>query len=183
MVTFGALIDLGSCLPWFIELAVYGGDTTKMPNLTWVRMFSLFRVLKSESLFHNFEAVYRVFYFNSGILTMAFFVCGVMLLFTSTIVYYLGPREILDDADYSSIPETMYLCVLMLTGEWAPSTPQLSWYAKLAQGLTAMFSVGLFAIPASMLTWGFEAEAERLADKARKRRKAQKDGELQAEDS
>ena len=28
--------------------------------------------------------------------------------------------------------------------------------------LTACFSIAFFAIPASMLTWGFEAEAERL---------------------
>ena len=45
-----------------------------------------------------------------------------------------NPTQVLDDADYTSIPQTMYLCVLMLTGEWAPTTPSLTWYSKLSQG-------------------------------------------------
>jgi hypothetical protein len=36
--------------------------------------------------------------------------------------------------------------------------------------LTACFSIAFFAIPASMLTWGFEAEAERLFHRAVERR-------------
>ena len=38
-------------------------------------------------------------------------------------------------------------------------------------GITACFSIAFFAIPASMLTWGFEAEAERLFNKAVERRR------------
>ena len=37
-----------------------------------------------------------------------------------------------------------------------------SWHPQIVCCVTAAFSVALFAIPASMLTWGFEAEAERL---------------------
>merc|ERR1711862_1093757 len=40
------------------------------------------------------------------------------------------------------------------------------------------FSVAMFAIPASMLTWGFEAEAERLGTKAKKRAMARRRGEV-----
>jgi hypothetical protein len=41
-----------------------------------------------------------------------------------------------------------------------------------------MFSVAMFAIPASMLTWGFEAEAERLGMRAKKRMLAKQRGEV-----
>ena len=44
--------------------------------------------------------------------------------------------------------------------------------------LTGMFSVAMFAIPASMLTWGFEAEAERLGMRAKKRVLAKQRGEV-----
>jgi hypothetical protein len=47
--------------------------------------------------------------------------------------------------------------------------------------LTSVFSVAMFAIPASMLTWGFEAEAARMAKATRQKslRKAQREsGEL-----
>lgn len=40
-------------------------------------------------------------------------------------------------------------------------------YTKGVVLLTGVFSIGMFAIPASMLTWGFEAEAERVAKRTR----------------
>eukprot|EP01052_Picozoa_sp_SAG31_P006311 SAG31_NODE_288_length_18400_cov_55.018851_14_plen_63_part_00 len=49
----------------------------------------------------------------------------------------------------------------MLTGQGQPDG-ELPWYTKVIIVATAMFSIALFAIPAGMLTWGFEAEAERL---------------------
>ena len=56
----------------------------------------------------------------------------------------------------------------MLTGQGGPDSENLPWYTKAIVLLTAVFSVAMFAIPASMLTWGFEAEAERMAKRARK---------------
>jgi hypothetical protein len=50
----------------------------------------------------------------------------------------------------------------MLTGQGGPEG-DLPWYTKGVVLLTGIFSIGMFAIPASMLTWGFEAEAERIA--------------------
>ena len=57
----------------------------------------------------------------------------------------------------------------MLTGQGEPEGA-LPWYTKLVVAITAVFSVAVFAIPASMLTWGFEAEAARLMAKSRERR-------------
>jgi len=37
--------------------------------------------------------------------------------------------------------------------------------------MTGVFSIGMFAIPASMLTWGFEAEAARIAKRSRQQSK------------
>merc|ERR1719356_2111445 len=54
----------------------------------------------------------------------------------------------------------MYLAIMMLTGQGQPDGV-LPWYTKLIVVVTAIFSVAQFAIPASMLTWGFEAEASR----------------------
>jgi len=56
----------------------------------------------------------------------------------------------------------------MLTGQGAP-TGKFPWYTKLAVMTTAVLSIVLFAIPASMLTWGFEAEAIRIARERYKR--------------
>ena len=68
------------------------------------------------------------------------------------------------------------LAVLMLTGQGQP-TGELSLVTKCVVVITAVASVAMFAIPSSMLTWGFEAEAERLAARAfRRRRRHRRDG-------
>ena len=75
-------------------------------------------------------------------------------------MYYLRPQgddvSLVDDAsDFESISKTMVLSTLMLTGQGGPSG-KLPWYTQLVVLLTGIFSVAMFAIPASMLTWGFE---------------------------
>jgi len=174
MVTIPAIIDAISTFPFFIELMT----NSDMPTLTFVRALVLFRILKTERYFHTIEGASRVFYYNREVLFMAFSICCMLVVTTSFLVYYTGPGEILDGADFSSIPNTMYLAILMLTGEWAPTTPELAWYSKLVQAITCLLSVGIFAIPASMITWGFEAEAGRLAARAKIRAEAAKKGEI-----
>jgi hypothetical protein len=58
----------------------------------------------------------------------------------------------------------------MLTGQGGPDG-EMPWYTKGVVLLTGVFSIGMFAIPASMLTWGFEAEAERCAQLANRKQK------------
>lgn len=69
-------------------------------------------------------------------------------------------------AEFESISATMYLATLMLTGQGGPER-DLPWYTKAVVLLTSAFSIGMFAIPVSMLTWGFEAEAARCAKRTR----------------
>ena len=86
--------------------------------------------------------------------------------------------DLVDDAsDFESISKTMVLTTLMLTGQGGPSG-KLPWYTQLVVLLTGLFSVAMFAIPASMLTWGFEAEAERLGRRARDRAMARRNGQV-----
>ena len=47
----------------------------------------------------------------------------------------------------------------------------MPWYTKTVCAATAFLSVALFALPASMLTWAFEAEAQRLMTKEAERRR------------
>jgi hypothetical protein len=63
------------------------------------------------------------------------------------------------------------LGTMMLTGQGGPDG-DLPWYTKAVVLLTSVFSVAMFAIPASMLTWGFEAEAARCAKRAFQKSKA-----------
>ena len=46
----------------------------------------------------------------------------------------------------------MYLSTLMLTGQGGPNAENLPWYTKGVVLLTGVFSIGMFAIPASMVS-------------------------------
>ena len=178
LVTMPALIDAAATFPFFIEL-MFGVD---LPTLTFLRAFRLLRILKTNAFSKALSAVYRVIYYNREILWVAFILCIFLVLVTAFLMYYLRPREPTEDsADFSSIGATLYLSTLMLTGQGGPDG-DLPWYTKGVVLLTGVFSIGMFAIPASMLTWGFEAEAERLAARAiqkarEKRKKAGEAGE------
>ncbi|GAB5365556.1 hypothetical protein AAMO2058_001068500 [Amorphochlora amoebiformis] len=161
-----AIIDLISFAPFIIELS----SAQNLPTLTYIRMLRLVRILKTDSYAEACNSAARVLRFNSEILIVAFLMCIFLMLVTSTILYYLRPQQEADE--FNSIPSCMYLAILMLTGQGVPDGA-LPWYTKLIVMTTAVFSVAMFAIPSSMLTWGFEAEAERMAHKRylRERRK------------
>jgi hypothetical protein len=52
----------------------------------------------------------------------------------------------------------------MLAGQGVPDG-ELTGATKLLVICTAFISIAIFAIPAAMLAWGFESEAERLRER------------------
>jgi len=161
--TFGAWIDLLAATPYFVER--FTG--WELPRLTILRMFRLSRILKTESYMRALDAVYRVIYYNSEILYVAALICMFLTVLTGLLLYVLRPEHD-EENDFGSIAATLYLSTMMLTGQGGPGG-ELPWYTKSVVLLTSVFSVAIFAIPASMLTWGFEAEAERMATAAYRR--------------
>ena len=162
LFSFTSAIDLVSFMPWFIELLL----PYKLPNLQFLRVVRLFRLFKSNSVTASVDVIARVVYFNRDILCVAFMIDLVLILLMSTVLYYMAPPPDtpgLED-DFESIPATMYLSVMMLTGQGQPGG-QLPWYTKVIVVVTAVLATAQFAIPASMLTWGFEQEAERRLHK------------------
>jgi len=165
--TFEALVDLAAALPFFLEL--FTG--WQLPNLTYVRFARVFRILKSQGAIKALDAVYRVVYYNRQILWVACLLCVLLIFVTSILLYYCRPPA--DDTEdhllFDSMSDTMFMSTIMLTGGGGPDTTALPWYTKAIVLLTQILSVPMFAIPASMLTWGFEAEAERMAKETRRR--------------
>lgn len=183
MLSSQALIDAFATFPFFIELV----SGIPLPTLTYLRVFRVLRITRTRSYSQAMDAVGRVLYFNREILYVAGLLGMYLVVVTSILMYYLRPRgkdaELVDDpTDFQSIAKTMVLSTLMLTGQGGPSG-NLPWYTQLVVLLTGIFSIGMFAIPASMLTWGFEAEAERLGAKAKKRVLAKRRGEVYVSDT
>lgn len=156
-ITAPAIIDLVASVPYFLER--FTG--WNLPTLTYLRAFRLLRILKTQGFSEATKSVCRVFFYNSEILTVALWIGVGLVLFTAVLMYYFRPRES-DHPQFRSLSSTMYLATLMLTGQGGPDG-EIPWYTSFVVLLTGIFSIGMFAIPASMLTWGFEGEAARLA--------------------
>lgn len=195
IVSWGALIDLCATLPWFLEFFT----SYELPTLTQLRVFRLTRILKTEGYIRAADTVYRVIYYNSEILYVGLMLCIYLVLFTGLALYYFRPASSDADSQFASIPKAMvrqteavmtsnlfsfaslhhlclllfafqYMSTLLLCGQGGPDeSEETPWYTRTIVLITSIFSVAMFAIPASMLTWGFEAEAERMAKQSRRR--------------
>lgn len=113
MRSFHAVIDFLSFSPFFLECMSSG---LNLPTLTWLRMLRIFRILKTEKYTQSFATVYRVVWFNREVLGVALLICLMMIVITSSLLYFFKPGVEEETSDFSSIPATFYLAVLMLTG-------------------------------------------------------------------
>jgi voltage-gated potassium channel len=163
-----AIIDAAATFPFFVELAT----ARALPNTTVLRLLRVFRILKTGRATRAVSSIYRVLWYNAEVLSVGGILAALLIFFTAMLLYYLRPRDGAAEqiAEFESLPATLYLALLMLCGQGQPDGP-LPWYTQAVVALTACFSIAFFAIPASMLTWGFEAEAERLFKKAVQRRR------------
>ena len=87
--TTSAIIDALAILPFFLEL--FTG--WNLPTLTFLRTFRLLRILKTNGMVRATDAVWRVLYYNRQILYVALFICILMIIATSVLMYYLRPRN------------------------------------------------------------------------------------------
>jgi len=166
MMSFHALIDAFATFPFFLEFVT----DFNLPHLTYLRFFRLLRILRTDSLGQAMDSLKRVLFYNREILYVAGVMATGLIMFTAVLMYYLRPQggDLSDDGEEWSISTTIYYSTLMLTGQGGPEG-DLPWYTQVVVLMTGLFSIGMFAIPASMLTWGFEAEAQRVASKTRRR--------------
>ena len=110
--TTPALIDLAATFPYFLERFT-GLD---LPTLTYLRSFRLLRILKTNGFSQAVSSVWRVFRYNSEILFVGLWIGLAFVLITALLMYYLRPRD-QDHAQFKSLPATLFLATMMLTGQ------------------------------------------------------------------
>eukprot|EP01065_Artemidia_motanka_P043550 TRINITY_DN6054_c3_g1_i1.p1 TRINITY_DN6054_c3_g1~~TRINITY_DN6054_c3_g1_i1.p1 ORF type:complete len:539 (+),score=182.33 TRINITY_DN6054_c3_g1_i1:63-1679(+) len=158
-VSGAALVDALATFPFFIDLLVPG---TEFISFAWVRIFRMFLLFRTNQLASAVRTCLRVLWVNRQILTVSMVLVFFMLLLTSSLLWAVASEEERERNDMKNVVSAMFLALLMLTGQGTPDPP-MSWQLQLVVAVTACLSVPFFAVPAAMLTWGFEGEAARLA--------------------
>ena len=166
LVTWESVFDAASTFPFFYDLL--DGERTLI-SFAWVRVFRVFLLFRTSATARAVNTCVRVLVVNRQILAVSLALVVFMLLVTSSLLFVAADEQFMEENDFYSIPGAMFLAVMMLTGQGTPEG-DLTAGMRIVVVLTAILSVPFFAVPAAMLTWGFEGEAQRLATHERRRR-------------
>lgn len=152
MVSPMAIVDLLAVGP-FIVLAIVS-PTTDLAGATLV--LRLLRLLKLFRYSHALTVFGRVLNNKANQLVAALVAIGVLLVFSSTLVYFAEHSA--QPEVFSSMPETMWWGIITLTtvgyGNMVPVTP----VGQVFGGLTALLGIGIVALPSGILASGFIQE-------------------------
>lgn len=149
MLTPLALIDLLAIVPFYLSAFV-------MLDLRFVRMvrlLRLFQLFKMGRYVRSLRILGRVVWDKREELQVVAIVLLIMLVITSSLMYFVE-HEAQPEA-FSSIPSAMWWGIVTLTtvgyGDVYPITP----LGRFLGTLIAVLGVGMFALPAGILSSGF----------------------------
>ncbi len=175
LLSAGGLIDLAAILPFYLALMFPAG----IPVFAAVALLRIFKLVRYSPALATLVAVIvnerRVLL---GMLTIML----VLLLFSSTAVY-LAERAAQPEK-FASIPAAMWWGIATLTtvgyGDVTPITP----LGRIFGGMVEILGIGMFALPAGILSSGFAREIRQreMLDIARLVRGVPLFAELNAQD-
>lgn len=151
MCTFLPLVDLLSFLPYWIEAVVTGGrmissSPSSSTGSNIVKSLRLLRIFRFERYTHAFLTFDDVFARNMDILAVTAFTAILFWVFFSACLYF-SERNSLDEemaSNYSTIPNSMWITLLNLSGESPLS--QYSIWGKIATAVLGLFATGYVVV-------------------------------------
>ncbi|KAL3921254.1 MAG: hypothetical protein SGPRY_004966 [Prymnesium sp.] len=170
-VSWEALLDAISFLPFFFDYVVITPGDRSLPSLGWVRVLGIFHLFRTSQWAGAVRTVSRVLFVNREILYTSLALVSLTILLTSILLHAAcaeNRKLCKQEHGITHLPSAMYVATMMLTGQ-ASLDGELSTALRVVVMLTAFLSVPFFAVPAAMLTWGFEGEAQRLAEREKRR--------------
>ena len=149
-----SIIDLLSILPFYLLFL--------FPNLIFVNLISLLRLLrliKMSRYSESIKSLGTVLCAKKDELIATAFAVFMILIFASTLMYFLEAEA--HPKAFGSIPDAMWWAVITLTtvgyGDIYPITP----LGKFLGSILAFLGIGLFALPAGIISSGFSEEIQR----------------------
>lgn len=137
------MVDLVAAIPF--ALAPHLGL-----NLDWLDIVPIFKLLRHTAAFQFMvEAIYS----ERRVLGSAAVLMVALLVFQSSLVYYFE-REAQPDK-YGSIPEAMWWGIVTLTTVGYGDVTPVTFWGKIAGGLTAVMGLCMFAIPVGIIASAF----------------------------
>jgi len=144
-----ALIDLIAIAPFYLAMFV-------SVDLRFMRVFRLLRLLKLTRYSPAIETFAAVIASQRRPLGAAIMVMMIMLVFASSIVYMFEKDTQVED--FASIPHAMWWGLATLTTVGYGDVTPVTAYGRIFGAFIMILGVGMFALPAGILTSGFTRE-------------------------
>jgi len=151
-ITFFAIVDLASILPWYISF-FFGLDSG---STTFIRIFRLLQIFKAEKYVEAFTLVDDVIQGNAGPLLACGFIAMLTWIIFSVLMYHTEKNNQTQEIGgrFISVPRAMWYVLLHLSGEFptADYTPE----GQFLGAIMIVFAIGIFGNFAGILAAGFE---------------------------
>lgn len=160
--SFMGLIDLLAILPFYLPFFI----KVDLRFLRILRLMRLFRLFKLAHYSDSIRMVGKVMNDKKNELTITLLGAFVLLLLTSTLMF-----EIEHDAQPEQFPNvfaSLWWAVATLTTIGYGDVYPITALGKFLAGLTAIFGIGLVAIPTGLISVGFIEELDNLKKKKTK---------------
>jgi len=156
LTSFFCVIDLLAILPYWLNMLGYIGE---VDFSTAIRIFRLVRLLKADKYINAFSLLDDVLAENSALLIATMYYALLTLVVSATLLY-MTERFNPEVAKYFvSIPDSLWITTIMLTGE-SPLT-DFTLPGRFISAFIAVVAVAIFAVPTAVLGSGFIKAVER----------------------
>ena len=151
------LIDLLAILPFFLEALLH-----HLIDLRFLRIFRLLRLLKLTRYTGATRTLAKVIVREWPVMAAAAFIMVLLVILTASLGY-LFEHEAQPDK-FENIPQSIYWAVITLAsvgyGDISPVTPA----GRLITIILALIGIGIFAIPAALLSSAFSDQLHKERD-------------------
>ena len=159
-----AILSAMSCVPVFVDgsaAARAGRNGWQTAVYTTLSLTPVLLLMRTAHWRAAVRTARRVVYVNRHILNISFALVSLTVLLSATMLYVACAHSAacVEQHGIGDLPTAVYVASMMLTGQDSPDG-DLAPPLRVAVFLTAFLSVPFFAVPAAMLTWGFEGEAQ-----------------------
>lgn len=143
------LVDLLAILPFYLPLIL----PADLIFLRALRLMRLLRVLKLGRYSDAIRVFGRVAALKKEQLAVAGFSIGILLIIASSLMYYFEHEA--QPAAFGSIPHAMWWAIITLTTVGYGDAYPLTTVGRILASVIALLGIGMFALPAGILSSGF----------------------------
>lgn len=152
--SFMGLIDLLAILPFYLPFII----KVDLRFLRMLRLMRLFRIFKLAHYSDSVRMVARVINEKKNEIGITLFGAFILLLITSTLMYEIEHTS--QPEQFPNIFASLWWAVATLTTIGYGDVYPVTALGKFLAGLTAIFGIGLVAIPTGLISVGFIEEIE-----------------------